>query len=287
MSRSILYTLLLLLLLTACKPETLIKYDEGKTPLVELEGEVLYREDVQMVLPLNLSPLDSARFVQEYIQNWVSELLLFRNAERNIRNDQRITKLVENYRRSLILHEYQRRLIEQKIEQEITEEEIERFYLDNCNLFILDESVLKGLFIKLPLTAPNIGGIRRLCQSADEESYDEIEKYCIQNSPYYEFFYDEWHLVPTIEVLLPTIEKGLDRMLQSKRFIEVQDSAFIYLLNVSDYIQAGSIAPKEQARERILRLLINTKEIYYLKKIKKELFESALDNNRIVLHTIE
>ena len=222
------------LILLSCNKREEVKYVSGKTPLVELDGNVLYQEDLLQVLPVDISEADSAQFANRYIENWLSELLLYQNAERNVRDDKQIEELVENYRRSLIVHEYQQLLIEQKIEQDITMQEIETFYNDNKNLFVLEEPILKGLFIKLPLSAPNQNSIMKLYRLRDDESYDEIEKYCIRNAPYYEFFYDYWHSVSDIEILLPSMEVSLQDYLNKNDFLEIKDDEFLYLLNVSE-----------------------------------------------------
>ena len=272
------------LMLSSCHKREEVKYVSGKTPLVELDGNVLYQEDLLQVLPVDISEADSAQFANRYIENWLSELLLYQNAERNVRDDKQIDELVENYRRSLIVHEYQQLLIEQKIEQDITIQEIETFYNDNKNLFVLEKPILKGLFIKLPLSAPNQNSIMKLYRLSDDESYDEIEKYCIRNAPYYEFFYDYWHSVSDIEILLPSMEVSLQDYLNKNDFLEIKDDEFIYLLNVSEYLPKGSVAPIEQVENRIKRLLINNKAVSYIQKIKKDLYNSAIENNRVIFH---
>ena len=272
------------LILLSCNKREEVKYVSGKTPLVELDGNVLYQEDLLQVLPVDISEADSAQFANLYIENWLSELLLYQNAERNVRDDKQIEELVENYRRSLIVHEYQQLLIEQKIEQDITMQEIETFYNDNKNLFVLEEPILKGLFIKLPLSAPNQNSIMKLYRLRDDESYDEIEKYCIRNAPYYEFFYDYWHSVSDIEILLPSMEVSLQDYLNKNDYLEIKDDEFLYLLNVSEYLPKGSVAPIEQVENRIKRLLINNKAVSYIQKIKKDLYNSAIENNRVIFH---
>ena len=263
---------------SSCKKTDEIIYTKGKTPLVELDGNVLYKEDLSQVLPLNLLDADSAAFADRYIENWISELMFYQNAERNIRDDKTIDELVENYRRSLIVHKYQQRLIEQKVEQEITKDEINTFYEENKNLFILEEPILKGLFIKLPLSAPNQANIKRLYRLQDDESYDEIEKYCIMYAPYYEFFYDYWHSVSEIEILLPAMDESLQDYLKNNNFLELKDEESLYLLNVSEYLPKGSVSPVEQVEDRIKRLIINNKEVTYIRRIKKDLYNTAIEN---------
>ena len=93
--------LLILLFCGSCKEQ----HDHGgRTPLVELDGNFLYHEDLQAVLPAGLSKDDSLLFAEHYIRNWAEDVLLYKKAQSNIPNSGEIDKLVENYRKALIMH---------------------------------------------------------------------------------------------------------------------------------------------------------------------------------------
>lgn len=259
-------------------------YDYGKTPIVEINGDVLYAEDLRMVQSPGVSSADSAIFAERYIKNWVQDQLFYQNAIRNIPDTKDIDRLVENYRRSLIEHEYQRRLIDQTFSSEITDEDVERFYNDNMSLFELDESLVKGLFLRISNKAHDLADIRRLYTQMDDESFEEIEKYCIRNAARCEFFYENWRAVAEIEVQLPPMETPLETLLNDQTSFEFKDEEYIYLLNVSEFAGKGGIEPLEHARARIRGLLVNSNEVNYMRKIKEDLYQSALEKNRIVFH---
>lgn len=149
--------LLSLFLFASCGGE---RDHKGKTPLVEVEGDVLFKEDLLMLLPKNLSKEDSLLFVERYIREWAEGILLYNKAKGNIPDNEKIDRLVENYRKALIIHTYQQELIEQKLSKEITEEDMRDYYQKNKELFVVDRPLVKGLFIKVPLSAPGIGNVR-------------------------------------------------------------------------------------------------------------------------------
>lgn len=272
-------------LLVSCKwNKSVTEYVYGKTPIVEIGTDVLYEEDIKQVVPLGLSEADSTLFAQQFIKNWAQDVLFYQNAIRNIPDTKDIDRLVENYRRSLIEHEYQRRLIEQKFSSEIADEDIEQFYNDNERLFVLDESLLRGLFLKISNKSHDLSDIRKLYTRQDDESFEEIEKYCIRNAARCEFFYDNWRTVAEIEVLLPTLEKPLEAMLKDNGSFEFKDEEYIYLLNVSEFAPKGGIEPLDHARSRIRGLLINSNEVSYMRKIKEDLYDAAIEKNRIIFH---
>ena len=279
------FVLLSLLLLSSCKwKKSVTEYVYGKTPIVEIGQDVLYAEDIKQVLPLGLSDADSTLFAEQFIRNWAQDVLFYQNAIRNIPDTKDIDRLVENYRRSLIEHEYQRRLIEQKFSSEITDDEIEQFFNDNQRLFVLDESLVKGLFLKISNKSHDLSDIRKLYTQQDDESFEEIEKYSIRNAARCEFFYDNWRTVAELEVLLPAMDQPLESLLRDNRSFEFKDEEYIYLLNVSEYAPKGGIEPLDHARSRIRGLLINSNEVSYMRKIKEDLYDAAIEKNRIIFH---
>ena len=104
-----LLTVLLSVSLTSCWwKHSVVEYVSGRTPVAEVGTDVLYLEDLKQAIPLGLSDADSTKLAQQYIRNWVEDVLFYQNAIRNIPDTKDIDRLVENYRRSLIEHEYQR-----------------------------------------------------------------------------------------------------------------------------------------------------------------------------------
>ena len=85
-------------------------------------------------------------------------------------------------------------------------------------------------------------------------------------------------------MLLPGLDKPLESMLRENNSFEFRDEEYIYLLNVSEYALKGGIEPLDHARSRIRGLLINSNEVSYMRKIKEDLYDAAIEKNRIIFH---
>jgi len=273
-------TVLMALSLVGCK-KTEVQADPGRIVLVSIDGDFLYEDQLLSVMPTNLSEEDSALFVQRYIRNWTSDVLLYNNAQRNIADSKEIDALVENYRKALVVQKYERSLMDEKLSKVITAQEVETFYKENSSLFILKEPIIKGLLLKIPISAPNLNKMKELYRKTDDASFDEIEKYGVRYAVRYEFFYDNWVKVSDIETILPRSKEPLEKVLASKDHLEIKDDEFIYLLNVSEFVARGSIQPLEQANDEIRRLLINSRQVEFIQQIKDELYEDALERGTI------
>ncbi len=253
----------------------------GKQPLVEVDGNFLYQEDLQSVLPVPISVDDSVLFAEHYIRGWIENVLLNQKAENNIPNNKEIEQLVANYRSSLITHAYQQELINQKLSKNIPENELMAFYENNKELFKLENPLIKGLFIKVPLTAPRLNDLRKWYKSESEDAIDNLEKYRIQNAVKYEYFYDRWIPISEMLDLIPLQVDSVEAYIDQKRQIELKDTDFYYFLNVSDFRRKGEEQPYEFARNDVSDMLVNIKQVDFIKQVKDDLYRQAIKKNKI------
>ena len=258
---------------------------KGKTPLVEVSGEFLYKEDLQAALPLNISKDDSVLFAEHYIRNWIEDALLFDKAEGNIPDNDKISKLVENYRRALIMHTYQEELVKQKLANDISEEEINAYYEKNKELFRLDNPLVKGLFIKVPLSSPDLGNVRVWYRKNNQDVIEKLEKYSLRNAVSYDYFYDRWTSVPDVAAKIPLKVLDTDaNYLDKNRNVEVKDTAFCYFLHIEDFLGKDKQKPLDFARDEIKEILINLKRVEFINKVKEDLYQRASDRNKIIYY---
>lgn len=268
----------LVTLLAACGGEI---DHRGKTPLVEVDGAFLYKEDLKASMPIGLSKADSASFTENYIRKWVEDVLLYEKAESNVSDAGRIETLVQNYRKSLIMHDYQQHLVEQMLTSELSDEELKQFYEDNKPLFRVDETLIKGLYIKVPQTASGISRIRRWYQSKDEESVDRLEKYSLSNAVDYIYFYDRWMPASVLLAKLPRKFKDAERYLEQNRHIELKDSAYYYFLHVDDILKRGQEKTFDAARDEVKKALGNLKQTEFMRQVRTDLYQTAERQERI------
>lgn len=272
-------SLLLLLGTTACSK----KHDHhGKTPLVELDGQFLYREDLQAALPVGLTSDDSVLFASRFIRNWLEDILLYEQAKRNVPDKEAIEHRVANYRKALIVHDYQQALIAQRLSEEILEEEITAYYNEHLDLFKVEKPLIRGLFIKVPLKAQGLSNVRRWYKARTPEAVEQLEKYSLKSAVKYDYFYDRWLTVSEVAAMMPLPVDEADAYLKHHKQIELKDTAFCYYLDVSDYLPVGAQEPEELARPEAKSMLINLKQVQFFQQVKNDLYERAVQHGRVI-----
>lgn len=272
------------LLLLSCSNEI---DHHGRTPLAGVGSDFLYKEDVAALYVTALPSIDSTEFVKNYIRLWLEDVLFYRMAEHNVAAAGEVDRMVENYRRALLLNIYQERLVEQQLKQTLSEEDVAAFYNSNAELFKLEEAQLQGLFLKLPLSAPRLQSVRKWLTKMSPEDIENIEKYNITNAVTYDYFVDSWRPLSAIAAKMPLTAEMLLKSLDKDTFVEVADTAYIYMLSTVARLDKGEQTPLELASDEISSLLINSKKANFVKKVKSDLYDKALENGEIVFYDTE
>lgn len=274
--------LVAVLLLAGCTPSVDHK---GKTPLVEIAGNFLYKEDLQAVMPIGLSQKDSTAFADEYIRNWAEDELLYQKAEGNIPDNVKIDERVAAFRKALVMHMYEEELVNQELGNTVSDEEVEAYYRQNSGMFHAGQPYIQGLFMKVPLTASQLSKVRGWYKRNTQDAIDNLSKYGIGNAVSYEYFYDRWIPLSDIAVKLPLKALDTDRdYLNRNRNVEVRDTAFCYFLHVENFLPEGEQLPLEYARSEIKEILINLKRVDFINRMKQDLYKEASEDNDIVYY---
>lgn len=277
----VLFGIVILCLFVSCGGQV---NHHGRTPLVEVSGRYLYAEDLKMALPDDISRDDSVLFAEYYIRNWVEDVLLLDNAERNVSGAPEIEELVAAYRHSLVLHLYQEQLMEQQLGREIKEEQIDSFYRNNENLFLLEEPLAKGLYIKVPLKDAGVKNVRKWYAQTDREVLEKLEKYSLQHAADYLYFYDQWMpLADVVEKIPLQTGNPVDYVCRNPH-LEVRDTAFYYFLHVDSLLKSGQQKPLGYAAGEIREILMNVKRADFMKRIKGRLYKEAQDDRQITYY---
>jgi len=277
------FLLIAIYILSACRPTKTLNEEDS---LVQVYGNTLNRNEVEKIIPKNISSSDSLLIAENFIQKWIKDILTFEVAKRNIGKEETdINKLVEEYRRSLLRHRYQEYMIRSRLTSEIREAEKIAYYNENTEKFLLDKNLIKGLFLKISAESPRISDVRKWYRSQDPKELENIEKYSIQNASVYDYFYDQWVDFDEILDKMPIYVSNKPQYLQVNRTVELNDSAFYYFLNISEYLLAGNIAPYEYSNAQIQELMINNRKMDFLKTFEEELYQDAIRKGEVIFFT--
>jgi len=250
--------------------------------LVKVNDRILTREEIELQIPKGLSAHDSLIRAESLVKKRIIEMLMDDVAYQYLGDEKmEIDRLVNEYRRLLIRHRYQERMANNKVSANLHESDQMAYYEENKEQFVLNENLIKGLFLKVPISAPGIDNIRSWYKSRSAESLEKIEKYCLQNALIYDYFYDHWVVFNDVMEKVPHHISNPTQFLKVNNYLEVSDSSFIYFLNISERLLVGNVAPFDYVQTQILSMLMNKQKIDYLREFGERLYMDAVKNGSV------
>jgi hypothetical protein len=260
----------LMLSLSGCN---LFQRDAKEGSVVQLGSNYLYQSDLDAVTQYAATPEDSARYAEQFIRRWATDILQYQQGKNHSTSD--IESLVEDYRRSLYVAEYERYIVDKRMPKTVSDAEADTFYVHHPERFILQENILQGALLVVPRDAPSQNELRkRMTDLTDEANLEYIEKYAYQYASGYELFTEQWRTGNQILMRMPS-NKWQKTLAANKQYAE-QDSTSVYLLQVTACRLAGEAMPIEYARTTIDKMILAERRVKFLQAQRQQLYDDAV-----------
>jgi hypothetical protein len=277
---------ILLLLLWNCKGMN--TPPENNVAVAKVYDKYLYLKDIKHIFPQNVTKQDSIELANAYVSTWIKTQLILRQAELNLTPDQLdIQEQLESYRSSLLIYKYEEQMVKQKIDTLIAEEELKNYYDKNMSNFILEENLVKTLYLKIPKTAPDINNVKIWYKSNDKENIKKLESYCYNYATKYDYFEDQWINFSMLKRELPQNIDNETEYLKTNNFIEQEDDGFYYLVYIKDRNLAGSLAPYNFVKAKIKDIILNKRKVKFLFDLENNIYNDAQDHNNFEIYNLE
>ena len=258
---------------------------EPSTPVARVFDKYLYADDIRELLPKDLSPEDSMRLANSYIDTWILTELLLDKAKLNLHAEELdISRQVEAYKTSLLIFRYKEQMLKSKLDTVVYPYEMEAYYEAHNDDFVLNENLIKAIYTKLPLEAPDVMKIAEKLGSNHEEDIDEVYNYCSLYAVKFKDFDNEWVSMNLIQKEWPVLLPDPQTSLPSVKIQEYNDGNFLYLVRIQDIMTKGKIAPYSYIKEKIKELILNKRKISFSSSIELELYEDALNKKKFEIY---
>jgi hypothetical protein len=248
-------------------------------PIARAHDQYLYYNDLEGLIPSDITKADSANLVQRYVKSWINKQLVITEASDKLNlGEVEIERKVLDYRYALLIHEYQKLYINDKLDKEVGQAEVEAYYNENKENFQLRQNIIKCRFVKLPKEAPRINVFKRLFISENDKQFEELKSYCYQ---YATTFHLDSTWVIFDEVLENTPMETIDNKIQFLRrtkYYETSDDVYQYFLRISDYKISDEISPLQWVNDDIVRIIINKRKVELAKELEDGIYERAVQN---------
>ncbi len=280
MLRLLVVSAILSMLLVSCTLFPKKDNNKGKA-VARVFDNYLYREDIANLIPAGTSANDSVEITAAYINNWVRQELLLKQAEDNLDEaNSDFSKQIEQYRNSLIIYAYESELVKQKLDTVVSSGEIESYYQANQNNFHLRENIVLASFVIIRKDSPVAAKLKSLLLSNRGSDKDKLQTLCQENGADYLINDGTWMSFADLTRKIPLTVDDQQEFLSKNKYYEVKDSTSIYYVAISAFKSKETISPLSFEIENIRIILLNKRKAELLARMEDDLFSEAVKRNK-------
>lgn len=250
--------------------------------LVRVYDKYLYASDLEGVIPQGASARDSLTAVRAFIQNWVDKELIVKKAEENLPEEyQDFSNRLEEYRNSLIIFEYEKMLVRQELDTNISMEAILDYYDRQKKNFKLRKDILDLQYLVLHQDSPAIRKFKQYVRSEVPEEMDSLALYSSKYAVSFSIMDEQWFELDEMTEILPVESYNYRDFNANRRYLEVKDSVFIYMVYVRDYKPVDSVPPVQFVEEDIKKIILNKRKKDLIRNMRQTVLQDAIEHNQV------
>lgn len=255
------------------------KAEEKSEVVISVYGKKLYKADLENIVYEGISYNDSVLRSKVYIDKWVRNQLLIRQAENNLTPEQLdFSKRLEEYRNSLVINKYETELINQNLDTEVTEDQIYDYYDRNSAEFRLNRDIVHIASVSLPKDSKKKWIFTKLFRDYDTLMIDSLTSLAERYAISYDFNIQEWR---NFEDVIDTFDlkvKDNKSFLNEKKFFVVNNDDVYTLVKICDYKLVGDVSPCEMESDRIKYIILSNRKKELLENLYNDLYSKAVQD---------
>ena len=274
--KHILFFSIILLSLSCERESTEVK-------LARFQNIYLNESNLVNEIPLNLNKEDSTIFVKNYIHKWLVNQMIMDKSENMIPFEvNNVEKKINKYKMSLISYEFEQFYINKRLDTTISKSEINNYYESHLDDFVLNDYVVKCMYIKVPKNSKLVAEIKNNYFLKNEKMVDQIMKTGQSEEASLYYNPEEWVFFDDLLKQIPILEKysKID-FIKKKKKVVLEYNESVYFINVFDYIIKNGTSPLSFEENKIKSIILNQRAKNIRKKLRLDLYNDGIKNNLI------
>ena len=274
--KHILFFSIILLSLSCERESTEVK-------LARFQNIYLNESNLVNEIPLNLNKEDSTIFVKNYIHKWLVNQMIMDKSENMIPFEvTNVEKKINKYKMSLISYEFEQFYINKRLDTSINKSEINNYYESHLDDFVLNDYVVKCMYIKVPKNSKLVTEIKNNYFLKNEKMVDQIMKTGQSEEASLYYNPEEWVFFDDLLKQIPILEKysKID-FIKKKKKVVLEYNESVYFINVFDYIIKNGTSPLSFEENKIKSIILNQRAKNIRKKLRLDLYNDGIKNNLI------
>jgi len=277
MKRKIAVFVLVLAVCASCHSRLGFKADDKA--VARVGSAYLYHSELASMMPSGMAAADSVTYSKAIISKWVVEQLKQQEAEKIFKDSSRdIDKLVEEYRRSLLVHRLDDYYAEKEPCGEISDKAIEEYYTAHKSDFRVTQPMVKGEVVAMNDNYRRRTQMLDWFESSSEERRKDFVETCLKEKIFHLQF-KEWTLFSEFLSNLPLLRTSShDDLLSNRNTQQIHYDKTYYYYRITDALKVGDTMPLDMAKENIRQILASSHRANVIRRYEEQIESRAFSS---------
>jgi hypothetical protein len=245
----------------------------------------LYRSELASAMPSGIAAQDSVNYAQAYISKWMVGQLKQQEAEKLFSHSESdIDKLVEEYRRSLLVHRLDKHYLDAEPCTEITDKDIASYYNAHKSDFRISQPMVKGEIVAISENFRRREQMVKWFDSSKAEHRADFVESCRKNN-FMHLQFSEWVSFSDFLSNLPLLRNSRhDELLSSRKTQKIHHNKTYYYFHITNALKVGDTMPLDMAKDNIRQILINRHRADVIHRQEERIMNNALSSGHAKIY---
>ena len=281
------FEIAIVLMLLACAGacDSWSGYKADDEMVARVGGNYLYRSELAAAMPSGIAAADSVNYSRAFIEKWIIGQLKQQEAEKLFsESEEDIDRLVEEYRRSLLVYRLDRHYIESEPCGEISDNDIAAYYKEHKSDFKISQPMVKGEIFAMSESFRRREQMLKWYESPKPESREDFVESCRKNNLLHLEF-NEWVSFSDFLSNLPLLRTSRnEELLGSRKVQKIHHNKTYYYFRITNVLKAGDAMPLEMVKDNIRQILISRHRAEVIHGQEERIMSNALSSGHAKIY---
>ena len=260
-------------------------YKADDEMVARVGGNYLYRSELAAAMPSCIAAADSLNYSRAFIEKWIIGQLKQQEAEKLFsESEEDIDRLVEEYRRSLLVYRLDRHYIESEPCGDILDNDIAAYYKEHKSDFKISQPMVKGEIFAMSESFRRREQMLKWYESPKPESREDFVESCRKNNLLHLEF-NEWVSFSDFLSNLPLLRTSRnEELLGSRKVQKIHHNKTYYYFRITNVLKAGDAMPLEMVKDNIRQILISRHRAEVIHGQEERIMSNALSSGHAKIY---
>ena len=253
--------------------------------IAEVNDKELTKKEAEMLMDHLGYDINNKTDWQLFLENWV-KFEVYRQELKQINPDKSaIVQLKgESFMGELSGFYLEEAMILSKLDSIVKDKEIRSYYDKNKNSFVLQDYLVKALYIKIPKGTDIEQKIREVYVLKNDKDLSKLNSYAKLYAENFYFDDEQWVYFTELTKDIPLKQLNRDNLVLNRTKTYFSDEEFTYFINIIDFKLKDETPPIEFLRDQIREIILSERINRLREQLGTQLYNDLKQKHAITIH---